>query len=98
MIDFNGKTYLALSNSELLPVEEIRKLYDGYWVYVVNAEFNERQDLIRGVPVVIGTMAFAGADDGIYSKYDDPMYGEYDELILLKTNIIFSLNPVGERQ
>ena len=91
-IDLKGKTYLEVAHTEPITIEEIEKLYDGYWVYVVNAEFSEgRRDLVRGKPVIIGTMAYAGASDGIYDKYDKPEYLPHDEVILLNDNFISSL-------
>jgi hypothetical protein len=91
-INLNGKTYLELSHKEPLSIEEIRSLYDGYWVYVVNAEFADgSRSLIKGIPVVIGTMAFAGSEDGIYKKYKVAKYAPRKEVILLNDNFISGL-------
>ena len=90
--DLNGKTYLELSHDEPMTVGEIERLYNGYWVYIVNAEFCAgRHNLLRGIPVVIGTMAYAGSEDGIYKKYRNPQYGEHKEYILLDDGFISAL-------
>ena len=78
------KGYKLLSHREPLTISEIKSLYDGYWVYIVNAKFGEARKLLSGVPVVAGTRVYAGAKDGIYEKYNSPEYGEQVELILFK--------------
>ena len=91
-IDLKGKTYLELNHTKPLTIDEIERLYDGFWVYVVNAEFSEgRRDLVRGIPVVIGTMAYAGSEDDIFDKYDKPEYQPHTEVILLNDYFISSL-------
>jgi hypothetical protein len=91
-IDLKGKTYLELNHTEPMTVEEIERLYDGYWVYVVKAEFKEgTRRLVSGIPVVIGTMAFAGSEDGIYKKYKTEEYAPRKEVILLNDNFISAL-------
>ena len=77
-----SKSYKLLNHTEPISVDEIEKLYDGYWVYVVNAQFAENGQLISGIPVVCGDCQFAGAEDGIYDKYRSEEYGQREELIL----------------
>ena len=77
------KTYKLLDHTEPLPIEEIRRLYKGYWVYLVKAKFDEYNAILSGVPVIIGTRAFDGAKDGIYDKYDAEEYGEGTDINLL---------------
>ena len=81
-IDLYGKSYKELCHTEPLSVEEINALYMGFWVYVVNAEVDSRSRLLSGIPVVIGEVAFAGSEDGIYKKYKDPEFGRHYEHIL----------------
>ena len=83
--------YKILNHTEPMSIDEIRELYDGYWVYVVNAEFCEDGRLIKGIPVVIGDRAYAGASDGIYSKFDLPEYGEYSEVVMLYVDFVSSI-------
>ena len=91
-MDLKGKTYLELNHNEPLTVDEIERLYNGYWVYIVNAEFGAgRHDLRKGIPVVIGIMAYAGSEDGIYKKYRNSRYGEHKEYILLDDSFISAL-------
>ena len=47
------KTYKLLNHESPLPIDEIRRLYKGYWVYLVNVEFSEHRALLSGRPVVI---------------------------------------------
>ena len=81
-IDLQGKSYKELCHEKPIPVEEINALYRGYWVYVVNAEVDGRSRLLSGIPVVIGEVAFAGSEDGIYRKFKDSKYGKHYEHIL----------------
>ena len=89
--DLKGKTYLEVSHTKPLTIDEIRNLYDGYWVFVVKAELTEERELIKGIPAVIGTMAYAGSSDGIYDKYDKPEYLPHYEVILLNDYFVSSL-------
>ena len=58
-----ASTYKLLNHNEPLSVEEIRKLYSGNWVYIVNSEFSSGRNLSSGIPVVCGDCAYAGAED-----------------------------------
>ena len=81
-IELHGKSYKELCHTVPISVEEINSLYRGYWVYVVNAEVDDRNRLLSGIPVVIGEIAFAGSEDGIYKQYKDSKYGRHYEHIL----------------
>ena len=94
--ELNNKGYLELEHEEPIPVEQINSLYRGYWVYVVKAEFDDRGNLIRGMPVVIADAAYAGSEDGIYKKYHNLQYGEHCEQILWEPDgFISALHFVG---
>ena len=89
-------TYKFLDHTEPLSVEEIKKLYKGYWVYLVKAEFSKNNALLGGIPVIIGAIAYDGAADGIYEKYKAEEYGESTDLNLLPNKgFISSLRVVG---
>ncbi|MCL2225936.1 MAG: hypothetical protein FWB96_13290 [Defluviitaleaceae bacterium] len=75
-MDEPKKTYKLLSHTEAISKEEIKSLYDGYWVYIVKAKFTEARGLIEGIPVVIGSVPYDGVDDGIYEKYKTDEYVE----------------------
>ncbi|MDR0221748.1 MAG: hypothetical protein LBI54_10150 [Lachnospiraceae bacterium] len=77
------KTYKVLENTKPMLADEIRTLYRGHWVYIVNAQLTDSKSLISGTPVVIGDMAYDGADDGIYEKYNGDEYIERVGLSLL---------------
>ncbi len=92
------KTYKIIHHEEALEVSEIRRLYTGYWVYIVNAKIGPRGELISGIPVVIGAMAADGAEDGIYEKYKSAEYGTRTDLNLLTNRgFISSLKGAGDR-
>jgi|GEM_PF-3529659 len=82
-----AKSYAFVHHDHPLSMEEIRELYRGYWVYMVNAEFIEGNGVVSGRPVVIGTRAYAGSVDGIYDQFKSeefqPSFGKS-----------FLLNPI----
>ena len=77
------KTYRLLDHTEPLPAAEIKRLYRGYWVYIVKAEFSEFNELLSGIPVVIGSTPSDGVEDGIYQKYRSEEYDIRADLNLL---------------
>jgi hypothetical protein len=90
------KTYKLLEHTAPLSVEEIRRLYKGYWVFIVKAAFDEYNGLVSGVPVIIGQMAYDGVEDGIYEVYESDEYGESADLSLLPNRgFISSLRKSG---
>jgi hypothetical protein len=93
---YMGKTYRLLEHVEPLHIDEIRRLYEGYWVYLVKATFGEFGELLSGVPVVIGSMAADGAEDGIYEMFKAEEYDVRADLNLLPNKgFISSLRIVG---
>jgi len=70
------RKYTLLDHNEPMSSEEIRRLYTGYWVYIVKAKLTETYGLIEGIPVVIGSGPYAGVQDGIYEKYKSDEYVE----------------------
>ena len=85
------KTYKLLNHNSPLPIEEIKQLYRGYWVYLVNVEFSEFRALLSGRPVVMGSRAFDGAKDGIYDKFDADEYAPSADLNLLVDKCLASI-------
>ena len=63
------KTYKLLDNTEPMTMAEIRRLYTGYWVFIIKAKFTDTGGLIDGIPVIIGAVPYDGVEDGIYDKY-----------------------------
>ena len=91
------KTYRVLAHTEPLPIEEIEKLYQGYWVYIVKAKIGEYGKILSGIPVIIGSRASDGAFDGIYEKYNSDEYDIRADLNLLPNRgFISSLKIAGE--
>lgn len=89
------KTYKFVNHNEPLPISEIRQMYEGYWVFLVNANFSEAMELLSGRPVIIGSRQYDGASDGIYEKYDAPEYGVTTDKSFLTKKFITSLRAVG---
>ena len=79
-----NKTYKLLENTTVMTAEEIEREYGGYWVYLTNVTCSEEGRFLSGIPVVIGDMAYDGAEDGIYAKFDDPKYGRCRDISLLR--------------
>ena len=75
-------TYKILGHKEPLEAAEIERLYDDQWVYIVNAQYTDDGIFIRGIPVVCGNCAYAGAESGIYQQFEDKKYGKHTELYL----------------
>ena len=91
------KTYKLLDHTEPIPIAEIRRLYDGHWVFLVNARLTEAYELIEGIPVVIGAVPYDGVEDGIYEKYKTDEYIERCDISLRHSrHFISSLRIVGE--
>jgi len=91
------KTYKLLDHTEPIPIDEIRRLYDGYWVFIVKAKLTETGGIIEGVPVVIGAVPYDGTEDGIYKKYRSDEYVERCDISLRHSrHFISSLRLVGE--
>ena len=88
------KNYRILNHKEQLTLKEIEDLYDDCWVFLVHAHYDSNGHLIGGIPVICGDVAYAGAEDGIYDKYDTDEYGEQDELYLFKPGFISALEIV----
>ena len=88
------KTYKILDHTEPLPIDEIRRLYTGYYVYIVNAKIGSHGEILSGIPVIIGNTTADGAEDGIYFKYRAEEYVERVELNMLPNRgFISALRP-----
>ena len=68
--------YQIIENPRVMTKEEIDKVYDGKWVYVVKATITRGGTLIEGMPVVIADSPYEGTEDGIYKIYREPDYEE----------------------
>ena len=91
------KTYKILNHTEPLAIDEIRRLYTGYYVYIVKAKIGSHGEILSGIPVIIGDRASDGAEDGIYFKYRSDEYIERAELNMLPNRgFISALRPAGD--
>ena len=78
------KAYVVLDNDRFMTAQEIEELYDGWWVFLTNAEFSEDRLLLGGIPRVIGKRAYAGVKDGIYDKFKSQDSGVVCDMVLLR--------------
>jgi len=85
------KTYKLVEHTEPMTSQAIEELYDGYWVFIVNARFTETNGFIDGIPVVIGAVPFDGIKDGIYDKFKDPKYENRCDMVLTHNKFLASL-------
>ena len=91
------KTYKLLNHTEPVSMDEIRRLYDGYWVFIVKAKLTETGGVIEGIPVVIGSRPYDGVRDGIYEKYKSDEYIQcVGKSLRHNRGFISSLRIVGE--
>ena len=91
MVPDMEKTYKLLNHDSSLPIDEIRRLYKGYWVYLVNVKLSEFNGILSGKPVVMGITPFDGVEDGIYEKFDTDEYVHRADLNLLVNKTLASL-------
>ena len=49
--------------------EQLRKIFDGKWLYLVNSQFTDGNGLIKATPVVIADSELEGIDEGIYDQF-----------------------------
>ena len=89
-----GGTYRIVDHTEPMTREEIKQLYDGYWVYIVNSEFTDTNGFIRGIPAVIGAFPYDGAEEGIYTKFKEEKYEDRCSLVFTHNQFIASLPSV----
>ena len=90
------KTYKLLNNYSPLLYEEIEKQYDGYWIYLVNVNYSDEGRILNGVPVIMGSMPYDGAEDGIYEKYKAVKYEKRIGVSLLPNDSFIScLHIIG---
>jgi len=86
--------YKLLNHKEPLTKDEIKKLYDDCWVYLVNAQYDERGQITGGIPVVCGNVAYAGSEDDVYDQFDSEEYGKHAELYLFKQPVLVALEKL----
>jgi len=92
-----SNAYEKLRHDKPITLNEIKKLYDGYWIYVVKAKLSDGGTLISGIPVIKGLSAFAGAESGVYDDFRGEEYEERTDLYLLHNDgFIASFCPIGD--
>ena len=71
--------YEIIKDPRIMTKAEIDKVYDGKWVYIVNADIDKHGTFYSGMPVVIGDYQFEGVDEdrSIYDQFDSEEYGKH---------------------
>ena len=59
---------------------QLKETFDGKWLYLVNAVFNDGHGLVKAVPVVVADSELEGIDDDIYSQFHSAIYGRKADL------------------
>ena len=49
--------------------EELRDIFDGKWLYLVNSQFTDGNGLIKATPVVVADSELEGIEEGIYKEF-----------------------------
>jgi len=63
--------------------EEMKKKFNGKWLYLVNSEYTDKKRLIRAKVAVIADSRYGGREDGIYQALgskEDSITSRYDLL------------------
>ena len=68
-----------------MKLDEMKQRFDGKWVYIVNCVFTPGNKIIDGIPVIVGDMAFAGVQEGIYEPFKSSEYAPRCDLDLTTT-------------
>jgi len=49
--------------------DELREIFDGKWLYLVNSQFTGGNGLIKATPVVVADNELEGIEEGIYKEF-----------------------------
>jgi hypothetical protein len=55
--------------------EQLKKFFDGKWLYLVHAEFTDAHRLLKATPVVVADSELEGIEDGIYKPFRAESFG-----------------------
>jgi len=79
--------YEVLKNPQKMSRDEIRKKYDGKWVFVVRKRGEAYDSYENEIPVVVADTAWEGDEEGMYENYfNDPQWITAGALSLLPRN------------
>jgi hypothetical protein len=54
---------------------ELKEAFDGKWVYLVRAVFNDAHGLMKASPVVVADSELEGVEDDVYTQFHSADYG-----------------------
>ena len=55
--------------------EQLKRQFDGKWLYLVNVVFSDGHGLLKAVPVVVADSELEGIDDDIYTQFYSVNFG-----------------------
>ncbi|MDR1688671.1 MAG: hypothetical protein LBS21_08690 [Clostridiales bacterium] len=77
-----------IENPVYMTYEEMKQKFDGKWIYVVNCNYTQYQELLGGVPVVVADEPFEGRSDLFYDQFFSKEYSP-------RTSRNFKPNQIG---
>ena len=54
---------------------QLQEQFNGKWVYLVHAVFNETHGLVSAIPVVVAETELEGIEEGVYEPFQNGDYG-----------------------
>ena len=69
-------TIIPENERRLMTYEEIKKEFDGKWVYLTHAELSPGTSIIKGMPTVITDKPYENAKSRLYDEFDKDEYGQ----------------------
>ena len=75
--------------------EQLRKEFDGKWLYLVNTLFSDGHEMLKGTPVIIADSELEGLEDGIYEPFHQNTFGmtadaDFTDLVFSVPSIMWS--------
>jgi len=81
---------------KLMTYDEIKKEFDGKWVYITHAELTSGLGIIKGMPTVITDKPYENVDSGIYDELENDEYGQGATTDLRPFNGMHVASPLYE--
>ena len=63
--------YEVLENRQRMTREEIKKEFDGKWLYLVDLEGELGSPFVSAVPAIVSDEMYGGYDTGIYHELEE---------------------------
>jgi hypothetical protein len=89
-------TIIPENERRLLSYEEIKKEFDGKWVFLTHAELTQGLRIIRGIPTVLADKIYENAKSRIYDEFKKAEYGQTTTTDLRKMSGMHVVSPLYE--